>query len=189
MWPAIFCIAFFFDQQYRTYFGSYYYYFCAGALFGILKDKYDWRAVLSLLITFVFCVTYSSGKATELTLAKGSQYSEVIIGLIVSMFFLVFLLQNIKAVQYLKLPYSQVLGSLTYPIYLVHAHFGYMLIDRFATEENMHVIYPFVIFLVVAVAYLINLFFEVRLAPFWRLFFNSSLGRLVDALQRRLSKK
>lgn len=185
-WPILFCIAIFLGQDYRTYAGGYYYYFCAGALFAVLKDKFDWRVVVSLLITFVLCITYSSGKATELTLAKGSAYSGAVIGILVSSFFFLFVLQNAKVIQKASIPRSKIFGSLTYPIYLVHAHFGYIFINQFANDANKFFVYPLVIIVVFALAYYINSFFEVRLAVFWRNIFNSTLGRLTDAAQKRL---
>ncbi len=135
-WPILFCIALFLGQNHRTYAGGYYYYFCAGALFAVLKERFDWRVVVSLLITFVLCITYSSGKAAELTLAKGSAYSAAVIGILVSSFFFLFVLQNAKAIQQARIPHSKIFGSLTYPIYLVHAHFGYIFLNQFASDAN-----------------------------------------------------
>lgn len=115
-WPILFCITLYFGQDHRTYAGGYYYYFCAGALFAVLKDRFNWQVVVSLLVTFVLCMTYSSGKAAELTLAKGSAYSGAVIGILVSSFFFLFLLQNAKAIREARIPNSKLLGSLTYPI-------------------------------------------------------------------------
>lgn len=185
-WPILFCIALFLGQEHRAYAGGYYYYFCAGALFAALRDRFDWRVVVSLLLTFVLCITYSSGKAAELTLAKGSAYSGAVIAWLVSSFFLLFALQNVKAIQKARIPYSKIIGSLTYPIYLVHAHFGYILLNHFANDFNKFLVYPLVVVVVLAVAYAINLFFEVRLAAFWRSFFNSTLGRLIDTVQEKV---
>jgi peptidoglycan/LPS O-acetylase OafA/YrhL len=185
-WPILFCIALFLGQDHRTYAGGYYYYFCAGALFAVLKDRFDWRVVVTLLITFVLCITYSSGKAAELTLAKGSTYNGAVIGLIVSSFFFLFVLQNAKEIQQARISHSKLLGSLTYPIYLVHAHFGYILLNQFANDGNKFFAYPLVIIVVLAIAYFINSFFEVRLAVFWRDIFYSTLGRLTDAVQEKL---
>jgi peptidoglycan/LPS O-acetylase OafA/YrhL len=188
-WPVIFCAALLLDQQHRTFAGGYYYYFCAGALFGVLKNGLDWRVVLSLVVTFLLCIAYSSGKAQELTLVKSSQYSEAVIGAIIFSFFLIFSLQNIDFVQSLKIPFSRLLGSMTYQIYLIHAHFGYMLISQIATEENKFLAYLAVVTLVLFVSYIINLFVEDRLGVFWRHFFGSTIGRFVDSLQARLTKK
>jgi len=185
-WPILFCIALYFGQDHRTYAGGYYYYFCAGALFAVLKDRFNWQVVVSLLVTFVLCMTYSSGKAAELTLAKGSAYSGAVIGILVSSFFFLFLLQNAKAIQEARIPNSKLLGSLTYPIYLVHAHFGYILLNQYASEANKSLVYPVVILVVIAVAYAINLFVEIRFSVFWRSIFKATLGRLVDTVQTKV---
>ena len=185
-WPILFCISLLLDQEERTYAGGYYYYFCAGALFAVLKDRFDWRVMVILLVNFVLCITSSSGKAAELTLAKSSAYSGAVIGMLVSSFFVLFVLQNFKSMQEVSIPYSKILGSLTYPIYLVHAHFGYILLNKFANEANKFLIYPLVIVVVLAVAYAINRFIEVRFAVFWRGIFNSTLGRLTEAVQAKV---
>lgn len=189
LWPVVFVLALLFDQQHRTFAGGYYYYFCAGALFGALKNRLDWRVVLSLAVTCLFCVAYSSGKASELTLIKSSLYDEVTIGVIILGFFLVFLLQNINLVRNLKMPFSSLLGSLTYPIYLIHAHFGYMLLSQIATEGNKFFVYPIALLLVLYISYVINQFVEVRSNAFWRMIFGRTVGRFLDSIQARLARQ
>lgn len=185
-WPILFCIALLLGQEHRPYAGGYYCYFCAGALFAVLKDSVDWRVVASLSITFFLCVTFSASKAGELTIAKGSLYSDLVIAALVTMFFVLFALQNLKALQQASIPCSKVLGALTYPIYLVHAHFGYILINQFATDQNKFLLYPLLIALVAAIAYAVNQFVEVRGAAFWRGAFAFTVGRMIDAVQKKV---
>ena len=185
-WPVLFVIAILIDQQHRTFAGDYFYYFCAGALFGVLRNRFDWRAVSSLVVTCLLCVSYSSGKAPELTLAKKSHYDEFTIGAIILAFFLIFLLQNIKFLENLKIPMSKLLGSITYPIYLIHAHFGYMLLSHVATEDSKLVVYLVALILVFFISYFINQFIEVRPGVFWRRIMGQTVGRLVDFIQAKL---
>jgi peptidoglycan/LPS O-acetylase OafA/YrhL len=75
---------------------------------------------------------------------------------------------NFKRVQNWKLPYSNTLGALTYPVYLIHAHFGYMFISHFVMEENQYSIYALTFFIVMFVEFFMNRFIEVGLASFWK---------------------
>jgi len=182
-WPVIFCVAFALDLQSLPYLGSYYYYFSAGALFAVLADKFSWRAAISLAVTYALCVNFSAGKAAQLTESKGFEYSPIIIGLIVTAFFLIFLCQNTNKAQSLKLPMSKIAGSLTYPIYLIHAHFGYMFINRFANEENKFFIYALTIFLVILVAFLMHIVIEKRFHFVWKALFHHVLNQPLNYLQ------
>lgn len=187
-WPILFFVALIFKRQYLPYFGGYYYYFCAGALFAVLKEKFDWRAAISLLGTYALCVTYSANKAGDLTHTKGSDYNALVIGSLVSLFFVLFIFQNTKRAQLLTLPMSKMAGALTYPIYLIHAHFGYMVISQFATDENKIIVLPLTILIVFGLAYLLHTLVEVRFSSFWKKLFNSTLGRFVRFLQAIPSK-
>lgn len=187
-WPILFVIALFLGQEHRPYAGGYYCYFCAGALFAILRDRFDWRVVASLLITFFLCVNFSAGKAVELTAAKGSLYSGLVIAILVAMFFVLFAIQNMKVLQQTSLPYSKALGALTYPIYLVHAHFGYIAINHFASDQNKFLVIPLLIAVVISIAYALHRLVEIRLAEFWRRAFALTVGRMVDVVQEKLKR-
>ncbi len=103
-------------------------------------------------------------------------YSGEIITTIIIMFFALFTFINSNFGSNLKLPGSKLAGSLTYPVYLIHAHFGYMLISTFATEQNKLTVYFASIVIVLALAYLIHLIAEKRMANFWHQIFQRSVG-------------
>lgn len=187
-WPVLFCAALLLEKQSLPYLGGYYYYFAAGALFAILKEGFDWRAALGLLMVYALCLYFSAGVVVQLTGVKGAEYSPVVIGLTVTAFFLLFILQDTRRAQLLNLPMSGVAGALTYPMYLMHAHFGYMFINQFATEENKIVIYISTILIIMAVSFLIHEVIEVRFSYFWRNIFNLTVGRFVDFLQGCISR-
>lgn len=187
-WPVLFCLALALDKLSLPYLGEYYYFFSAGTLFAMLKDRFQWPTAISLAVAFALCVQFAAGRAPALSAANGIEYSGAVIALIVTTFFLLFAFQNSTLGQSLRLPFSRTAGALTYPIYLIHAHFGYMLIDRFATEENKASFYAVAILLVLGVAFLINKLIEVRLAAFWRAFFIAVIGRPVNVVQGLLPK-
>lgn len=187
-WPILFCVALTLDKQSLPCLGKFYYFFSAGTLFAILKEKCDWRAISSLLVSYFFCITYSIERSLRSDAINKINYSPEVIGFIVTGFFVIFVFQNTKMAQSLKLPLSRLFGALTYPLYLVHAHFGYMFISRFATEENRIYIYTLTIFIVLSVAFIINNFIEVRLAAFWKAFFKATLIYPINFIKKILSR-
>lgn len=188
MWPTLFIFAYIFDLQSSPYLGNYFYYFSAGTLFAILKEQRNWRTVLSLLVTFLLCLEFSCSKAIILSQTKGIAFSPLVIGSIVSLFFLVFLYQNTKQGQMLKLPCSKTAGNLTYPIYLIHAHFGYMLISQFGNEQNKFIVYFVTILIVIAIAIFINKVIEGKMSMIWKKLFESTLGQSIYYLHRLPAK-
>ncbi|ASL29066.1 acyltransferase family protein [Azotobacter chroococcum] len=182
-WPILMCLAILLDLQHLPYLGGYFYYFAAGSLFALLKKAPGWRTIFSLAITFALCVSFSSEKATWLSESKGVLHSSYTIAFIITMFFIFFLILNLKKVQTLQLPKSKIFGALTYPAYLIHAHFGYMLINKFATEENKLFIYTITICMVLLVALAMHKLIEVNLSTLWKNLFTSTLGRAVSKVQ------
>ena len=182
-WPVLMSVALVLNLQDLPFLGGYFYYFSAGALFAMLKERPCWRAGLSLTIAFVLCVWFSSGKAESLSASKGVEYSAYGIAAVITAFFIFFIVQNLKHIQDLRLPMSRTLGALTYPMYLIHAHFGYMVLSRFATEQNKALAYALTVSTVLAIAYAMHQFIEVRMHILWKKVFSESVGRLIAQLQ------
>lgn len=175
-WPILFCIAMVFGIQEKPYLGGYYYYFSAGALFAVLANKIERRAIFSLVVTYVLCVYFSASKAGYLTDSKGVEYSAIVIGVVVTSFFILFVYQNSKKGRSLNLPMSRMAGALTYSIYLIHAHFGYMFLSQFATEENKVLMYLLTVSIVLTTALAIHLLIEKRLHFVWKKLFHHTIG-------------
>jgi peptidoglycan/LPS O-acetylase OafA/YrhL len=166
--------------------GGYYAYFAAGAVFGIVRTQRDKLAVLSLLVALFLCMDYSSGMAPSLSVNRGVSYSSLVIGMIIAAQFMFFVFLTSARGSSMRLPGSKLAGALTYPVYLVHAHFGYMFLSRFGNDQNRLPIYCLTVALVLVVAYLIHVLVERRLASVWRRLFWSVAGRPIDAVAKRL---
>lgn len=188
LWPFILGIALILNIDYIPLLGGYYYYFAAGAIFAVLKQKYSLLTIISLSLSYFLCLQYSMEKAATFTQIKGTFFSELVIAIIVSVFFLIFILQNIKKIQEIELPQSKLLGSLTYPVYLIHAHFGYMLINKFANEQNKLVITAITLIIVIIISYIIHSLIERKYAHIWSLFFNRLLVRPINEIQIKIGK-
>lgn len=189
VWPLLMGAALLLDLQDLPFLGGYFYYFAAGGLFALLRERPCWRTALSLLVAFVLCVSFSAGKASHLSAYKGVEFSAPAIGFLIATFFGFFLVQHLRWTQNLRLPMSRTLGALTYPVYLIHAHFGYMFLSRFATEENKWLVYPLTVSIVLAVAYGMHQLIEVRMHGMWKKGFAATVGRLasrIEAVPRKL---
>lgn len=188
MWPILMSFVLVINKQWLPLLGTYFCYFSAGTLFALLKNNNNLLVKLSLLQTLFLCIFFSTGNVENLNLQKGVEFSKIIIALIVSAFFLFFVVLNSKRGQNLKLPHSKFFGSLTYPVYLIHAHFGYMFINKFGNEENKLLIYALTITIVLLVAYLMHKLIEVKLHPLWKKFFSVTLGKFVFTLESSIKK-
>jgi len=182
LWPIIIAIADYYEKSYLPYLGGYFCYFSAGAILAMMKETKKISHYSSLILALYLCVSFSTGAAPGLSEVKGVFYSEMVIGCLVVMFFVFFIVANSKVGSSLNLYGSRLLGGLTYPIYLIHAHFGYMFISRFATEENKIVVYVLTVFIVLFVAFLIHTLVEKKYSHFWTAFFNRIVGEPIQFL-------
>lgn len=188
LWPVAMLGAFITGYDYLPYFGGYFYYFSAGALFAILQTEKSLKNTLSIIISFLLCLVYSTSRVSFKAESTGVYFSEFIVGLIILGFFVFFIFQNSKKAQLLKLPFSKTLGALTYPVYLIHAHFGYMFISKYATEDNKVFIYIVTTSIVLLVSYFMHKVIEVRLSNVWEALFMGTLYKVIYKAQCIISE-
>lgn len=151
--------------------GGFYAYFASGALFAILRtapSATTWAALAaSTLVGLRYELALCGARASKADVA-------VTIGAILA-FTLMFVAINRSAGRLASLPGSQALGALTYPLYLIHAHIGYMLLSHLGAW-NPWLAYGVTIGFVLGLAALIHHLVEVRLAGFWRSFFEEIMS-------------
>lgn len=153
------------------YLGGYFLWFAAGAIIAsIVQSGWSTYKVIGLIAAYLPISHF------ELTLETGLK----------TLIFVTLLVTLSPAVRGLRLPGSATAGALTYPLYLLHAHIGYILLDLFATEENKGVVYLLIFAFVVALAYALHRVVEKNPSSrrFWSWLFSVTLGRAVDILQR-----
>ncbi|WP_156822084.1 acyltransferase [Azoarcus sp. KH32C] len=187
LWPFYILVMRLIGIDKLPYASAYYCYFAAGALFALRMEEKSRASLAALIVSLALCVSFSAGKAAGLTINKGVEFSAIVIGAIVVCQFLFFVFLSSGAGLKLKLPGSKLAGGLTYPIYLIHAHFGYMLLSRFANDDNRAMVYSLILAAVFVVAYAIHVLVERRLAGFWTALFARSFGALGDTFQNRAS--
>lgn len=182
LWPAAMLLAALASKASLPFLGGYYAFFAAGALFAILRERTSLPALAGLAACLYLCLAGAVERARDMSEINGIPYSDITIGIIVTLQFAFFALLNTGWGQAVRLPASRIAGDLTYPLYLVHAHVGYMLLSRFATDQNRWPAMLLVVAAVLAASYAIHMLVEQGLARTWTRLFHAILGRQVDAL-------
>lgn len=182
-WPFLILAAAFFNFSEMVYLGEYYCYFAAGSIFAILRHNKKPIVWVSLMLSLLLCLDFSVGQAALLTEQKGFYFSPWVIATIILIFFAVFFFQDTEKLQNIILPHSKTLGALTYPLYLIHAHVGYMLINQFATEHNKLIVYIFVVILILLISFVIHFLIEDKLKRVWQRGFEITLGNFLNRVQ------
>jgi len=156
---------------------GYYSYFAAGALFAMLKEKRSLFPIAMLLLAFVICQKFSLDNAARMTLKNGTHYSPIVVFALISGMFFFFEVLDASQIRTQSLPGAGLLGAMSYPIYLIHAHFGFMAISKFSDENNRGWIYLATASFVLLMAYLIHIVIERRGVSLWRKVFANLVGR------------
>jgi len=153
--------------------GGYYAFFASGAIFAILSERATAWGYASLALSTALAARY----ALALMLPGATPVEVVVTACLLASFTLVFVVINWSSGgRVATLPAAGFLGALTYPLYLVHAHIGYMLLSRFGSIEYRATAYVLTFGFVLLLAWIIHELVEVRWAPFWRSFFEGVVG-------------
>ncbi|EFO1859511.1 acyltransferase [Escherichia coli] len=168
---------------------GYFSYFIAGALLSIARDTKSIITYTLLLMMFYCSITFSINHANIVNLKENIDYNTTVTGVLISLFFLFFLFQNTKYAQNLSLPLSTILGAIVYPLYLLHAHIGYMLLDKFANGSNRTLLTVIIIFFAITIAYLTHVIIEKKCSPTWKYLFGLFVAKPIEGIEKRLYKK
>jgi len=187
-WPALIALATLSGLNHLPYMDGYYSYFAAGACFFLLRERPRPLPLLSVFLSLALCLHFSLEKLRTGAGAIGLPYSETVVLIAVGAFFLFFFLLNTPSVSKLKLKGSQLAGALSYPVYLIHAHCGYMILSRFASEENKVFVYPLTILLILLAAWCLHFFIEKKCARLWRALLEKTAGKLVERMEQGMGK-
>ena len=187
-WPVVMGVATLAGLGSMPLLGGYYLYFGAGALFAVLKRSPSAPAMAALALCFVLSLMYSLAGLPAKQVATGASFSAPVVGAIIVSFYLLFVLLHSRAGSALRLPFARFGGALTYPLYLVHAHVGYMLLSHLATPGHVAAATLATLAVVLAVACFIHLVIERRMRPLWQALFTSTLGRLLGHASASLTR-
>ncbi len=187
-WPFALLAAALMGRQHLPYLGGYYTFFAAGALLAVMKERRSSVAWVALGICLHLCLGFSASCAEAFSEAKGTRFSLAVVWTVIVAQFLFFLALNTARGQRLSIPGSRLAGGLTYPLYLVHAYFGYMILSRFADPGNKVWLYGLTCLIVLAVSYAIHIVVERRYAAFWRALFANTAGAVFRTVEGMLGR-
>lgn len=92
-----------------------------------------------------------------------SDFSPAIIAAIIVLFYGIMLLVSFKKLQSINSPKFVKIGMLTYPLYLIHQHIGFIIFNNLYTYLNKYVLLAGVVLLMLAVAYILSEWIEPRI--------------------------
>jgi len=166
------------------YLGGYCALFAAGALIAeIHRAGVTPMRTLGLAASLGATLRFVVANAREITEAKGVYHSPVVVTVVVALCFAALLAVGWERIQTLNLPGSRTAGALTYPLYLVHAHVGYMALSMFATEKDKWLVYPAVVACMLLVAYVLHRVIERQFQSQWFRLFGATIGVAVGAVE------
>jgi len=149
-----------------------YSFFLGGALIAIVQRQ-GYSLIPSLLI-IALCVL-SSLSARSAT--------------IVACLYAAMLLLTIPRIANLKILGSRLMGALTYPIYLVHAHIGYMVMSAIAGPNRPYTALCLTVALILCLALAIHFLIERRMRHFWVNWCEKLFEVPITRLQLRLTMR
>lgn len=175
--------------------GTLYAYFAAGAILRtIQRHGWHWWQAVGLAASFYVAFTSTLNEVTLINNTTTGPYvqSVPVTAVVVCFFFAVMLIQIIPKVTTWTIPKSYLLGALTYPLYLLHAHIGYMIFNRFADDANKWLVYAIMLVVILGLSYAMHKLVEQLPKSMWFAFFNATAGRVlrsVENLPRRIKER
>ncbi|MFD1872256.1 acyltransferase family protein [Hymenobacter bucti] len=151
-------------------------FFIAGMLFYLLQNSImPLKKVYSLLfLTFLLCLRSAWVEAKVHTQVFHQYYSATIVLLVVAAIFMVFWLIIKRKINMQRFSWLGWLGSITYPLYLLHSNIGYIILQRTGAYLNKYVLLVIIIGFMLLMAYLLNFFVERKIS--------NNLGKQLDKL-------
>ncbi|TDC06512.1 acyltransferase [Nonomuraea longispora] len=141
-------------------------YFIAGmALFMLYRFGLSVQIALLVPICLGNAVYRAVGYADAVGERYSVEYSHGVIIAVVVLIFLVMTLIALRATRWLGRPWLVTAGALTYPLYLLHAHVGFVIFARVGDAVNKYVLLAGLIAVMLGAAYLVYRFVERPLAP------------------------
>ncbi|GAB4537729.1 MAG: acyltransferase [Anaerolineales bacterium] len=129
-------------------------YFIAGAMYYLIWSKgLSVTRIVVLLISWGLALYQAYGDAAYRIKRYKTAMNQMVVAEIVTLFFVVMLLVALKKTWGLGKFKWQALGALTYPLYLIHQHIGFMIFNAAPRAMNIHLLFWAVFALALAVAY------------------------------------
>ncbi|MFI6458310.1 acyltransferase family protein [Streptosporangium amethystogenes] len=141
-------------------------YFIAGmALCMVYRFGLSAQLAALVLISFVNAVYRGIEFAGKVGTRYHTEIESAVVVAVIAAIFIVLFLVSLRVTQRLGRPWFAVAGALTYPLYLIHAHVGFVVFDRLGGVVQRYVLLVGTVALMCLAAYAINILVERPLAP------------------------
>ncbi|WP_286778862.1 MULTISPECIES: acyltransferase family protein [Sphingobacterium] len=144
-------------------------YFIAGIIFcQIFLNGPHIKYFLLLPLCLYRSINGAVGRIHWLERTFHSDFSPYIIGAAIVVFYLLILLVSCKKLQAINSPRFVKIGMLTYPLYLVHQHIGFIIFNHLQPYLNKYLLLSAVIGLMLAIAYILSDRIEPRIMKLFK---------------------
>ena len=144
-------------------------YFIAGIVFyQIFVNGFTLKHAILLSLCLYLSSDGAIGRIHWLARTFHSDFSPYIIVAVIVVFYMLMLLVSCKKLQLLNSPKLVKIGMLTYPLYLVHQHIGFILFNHWHLYLNKYVLVSIVTLLMLTVAYILSEWVEPRVMRFFK---------------------
>jgi peptidoglycan/LPS O-acetylase OafA/YrhL len=151
------------DLVVQTYYAHY---FIAGmALFLAYRFGMSWGYGAIVVAAFGNALLRGAQFTHQLEDQYRTHFHPVVAAAVIGAIFGVFVAVALRWTTALARPWFAVAGALTYPLYLVHAHLGFLALHRLSGNVDVRVLVPALILAMGGFAYAIHRFVERPLAP------------------------
>lgn len=151
------------------YLNGYFALMAGGAIiFSIREWGFNRLQVAGLVASYIAAVDAESSKVATLLLVRNTQYSALVIALIITAIYLLMLFTLAPLSSLVRGKWIAFGGSMTYPVYLIHGKLGGMSIQRLANDEDKYFTISIIFITVCVFAYGILKLDKIISKPFGR---------------------
>lgn len=136
-------------------------YFIAGmTLFKIYKEKKHLIFVPILMLCYVLSIVLALKQVTNLAISLNSNFNNLVIILCLTFFYIIMFMMTIDKLNFLNLSMFLKLGLLTYPLYLIHQNFGFIIFNIYGARFNKYFLLSLIIIFMLIISFCINRYLE-----------------------------
>jgi len=159
-------------------------YFIAGALFFLVyRHGLSMTRVGALVLAWVVALRHALGEMHNMVESYNTEFDSRIVMCLITLFFVTMLLVAIKRTGFFGKRDWITIGALTYPLYLLHQHIGFMIFNWTYPAVNSHVLLVATVVAMIFLAHKVNKHIEQR---FFHSFKITIENYLATGLQRCL---
>jgi peptidoglycan/LPS O-acetylase OafA/YrhL len=139
-------------------------YFVAGMLFFLLQQPQgrSWQRYALLVLSYLLAVRAANIQAHQMSAAFDAAVSPAVAMGAVTVFFGLFYAITSRRLQLNSFPWLATLGTLTYPLYLLHSNIGFIIFHRLGHLVNKYVLLGGTLLLMLVAARLVHTLVEKR---------------------------